>query len=543
MKKIFTLLMALSLVAGYASANVFKLASPKHSAAKASFEKRITPAAPARKAVAATNEAIALQADAVDAIYLSNYWSVNDFLDGKQPGDYPPVWVVEFANSEDTTAYMFFQILTPSREEIAGSYIFDSTAFGEYSYGNGAHVLEPVGGTFDIEYVNAINGVPTYRFHGSFTDSLQVSHEFDYTLAVEQPLDYGYYNLCYYYQNWSSYQAMVGMSYAEFFSYWSPYPCSLEYVELLDAPTEPLSGEIIEVPMTTVQVWDNSSSTVPHIVYQLSNMDDDGNGYEATIYVKGSDVVASFADTAAFFMDYTQVNENGNRVKLQSLSGQVSGSETEGYAFEFNAGNAHGGITYHITGTFSHAMDPAYQFDSEEDLEKEFTEILVADSTASYGILDILLSTADLTTTGTGYEAEIYLYAEAAAEGSIIPVGVYPINSTREFGTVMASKGYIDGYDMPLYVNEYQNQQYADSWYVVSGTVTVTYENNVLELTVDGTNYMGASVYLHYVGNAPTGIEEVVVDGVEGVKKQLIDGHMVIVKDGQAFNVLGARVK
>lgn len=514
MKKIFTLLMALSLVAGI-NARPVALGQPKGKVfdTKIQVESRNVPQRlavnPARKQALA-NQELTITTDSAVAFFYgrANYYFYESSFDTE--------WGINLAAGSDTIALSFY---SNEQDELNGTFDLAESGYSAIKRGS-AEAVALTEGSVTIAWVKQDEGGYTYHIEATFSDGAN-NYSFETEVVIVAAIDDYFYEYC-----------MYGVSEA----------CSLMYINLLDAPKDPLvPGQVAEVTLDNNKVWDYTQMTTTKSFYLvLSNSDEDGNGEDLSLMTKDSMLVGTYADTAAFAaITFYQNNEH---IKLQSLEGTIT-EENGVYSFEFNAGAFYGGTTYHITGTFSRVMDPAYRYDSEADLEKEFTEILVADSTASYGILDIVLSTTDLTTTGTGYEAEIYLYAEAAAEGSIIPAGVYPINSTREFGTVMASTGYVSNYDMPLYVNEYKNQKYADSWYVVSGTVTVTYENNILELTVEGTNYMGASVYLHYMGNAPTGIEEVVVDGVEGVKKQLIDGHMVIVKDGQAFNVLGARVK
>ena len=43
--------------------------------------------------------------------------------------------------------------------------------------------------------------------------------------------------------------------------------------------------------------------------------------------------------------------------------------------------------------------------------------------------------------------------------------------------------------------------------------------------------------------NAPTAIENVAVENVEGAKKMMIDGQLIIVRDGVMYNAQGAVVK
>ena len=77
---------------------------------------------------------------------------------------------------------------------------------------------------------------------------------------------------------------------------------------------------------------------------------------------------------------------------------------------------------------------------------------------------------------------------------------------------------------------------------MVGGTVTVAKtEAGNLYLEVNAINSYDKPVHIVYNGDG-TGLENVNVN-VEGVKKQIIDGQLVIIRDGKAFNAMGTQVK
>ena len=102
-----------------------------------------------------------------------------------------------------------------------------------------------------------------------------------------------------------------------------------------------------------------------------------------------------------------------------------------------------------------------------------------------------------------------FCYMESDPE-TIIPEGTHEINDTWFDGTVLASTGMEwDGSVIPSYY-----AGYTDGWLVEP----------------------------YYFFQTGTGVENINVNQ-DGVKKQLIDGQLVIIRDGKAYNAIGAQVK
>ena len=108
----------------------------------------------------------------------------------------------------------------------------------------------------------------------------------------------------------------------------------------------------------------------------------------------------------------------------------------------------------------------------------------------------------------------------------------------------MASTGIdLDGNVMPSYY-----AGYADGWLVEpfyffqTGTVEVTKDaEGQLSFEINAVNSCGIPVHIVY-GNAASGVENIDVN-VVGVQKQIVDGQLVIIRDGKAYNAHGAQVK
>jgi hypothetical protein len=132
---------------------------------------------------------------------------------------------------------------------------------------------------------------------------------------------------------------------------------------------------------------------------------------------------------------------------------------------------------------------------------------------------------------------------ESDAE-TIIPEGTHEINSTWFDGTVLASTGMEwDGSVMPSYYARYADGWVAEPFYFFqTGTVEVTKNaDGKLSFEINALNSCNIPVHIVYDA-AASGVENIDVN-VEGLKKQIIDGQLVIIRDGKAYNAIGAQVK
>jgi hypothetical protein len=79
-------------------------------------------------------------------------------------------------------------------------------------------------------------------------------------------------------------------------------------------------------------------------------------------------------------------------------------------------------------------------------------------------------------------------------------------------------------------------------WLLVDGTVEVTKtEDGNPYLEVNAVNSYGVEVHIVYDGTT-TGIENINVN-IEGLQKQIVNGQLVIIRDGKAYNAQGAQLK
>jgi hypothetical protein len=77
---------------------------------------------------------------------------------------------------------------------------------------------------------------------------------------------------------------------------------------------------------------------------------------------------------------------------------------------------------------------------------------------------------------------------------------------------------------------------------LVEGTVTVENVNGKLKIDVDAINSWERPVKLHYQAAGSSAVENVEGDSND-VKKALINGQLIIIRNGEKFNVMGTQVK
>lgn len=200
-------------------------------------------------------------------------------------------------------------------------------------------------------------------------------------------------------------------------------------------------------------------------------------------------------------------------------------------------------IQYDVTLT-SKYEEPHIEFDSEENpVDRVYgadAELIINDFTEDYGLVSVQIIDSvvgDVT-------ALYFVLTEPDAE-TIIPEGTYEINDTWFDGTVLASTGMEwDGSVIPSYYARYVDGWVAEPFYFFqTGTVVVAKDaEGDLAFEINALNSCGISVHIVY-GNALSGLENIQVSGIVEAQKMIVDGQLVIVRNGKAYNALGAIVK
>ena len=198
-------------------------------------------------------------------------------------------------------------------------------------------------------------------------------------------------------------------------------------------------------------------------------------------------------------------------------------------------------VQYEITMTAKYE-EAHLDYDSEYPVERAYTaaDVVEVEYDADYGMAFWAVSAAD----GSDICA-LYFFMEETDDDIVIPAGVYTIDDSMDYGTVYASTGYdpYSGVSPSLYATYWaEDPEYLDEmWFMVGGTVTVEKVDGKMKMTVDAVNSYNQAIKITYDGTT-TGVENINVN-VEGIRKQIVDGQLVIIREGKAYNAQGAQVK
>ena len=276
-------------------------------------------------------------------------------------------------------------------------------------------------------------------------------------------------------------------------------------------------------------------------VYASSKEDIPGTFVNDGMFGKFGEGQYDFDASNSYVGKYNESTESYDLYYIQKGQFTVTLDENDNIALTASV-IAEDAIQYDVTLT-SKYEEPHIEFDAEEGpVERVYgadAEVTINDYSLDYGLISVQIIdpiVGDIT-------ALYFVYMESDPE-TVIPVGTYEINDTWFDGTVLASTGMEwDGTVIPSYYARYVDGWVAEPFYFFQeGTVEVTEEaNNKLSFEINAVNSCGIPVHIVY--NAiGTGVENINVNQ-DGVKKQLIDGQLVIIRDGKAYNAIGAQVK
>ena len=168
--------------------------------------------------------------------------------------------------------------------------------------------------------------------------------------------------------------------------------------------------------------------------------------------------------------------------------------------------------------------------------------VTITDWIEGYGMIWLELVPGDFTNV-----CAIYFNADEMDPEIGIPAGVYPIDKSYEAGTVVASNGIaMNGAPLEAFfcglTEGSDGYYYTDPLYcLVDGTITVENVEGQLKVEVDAVNSYDVPVKLHYCGSI-TPVDNVEVES-NTVQKRIIDGQLVILKNGKTYTIMGAEMK
>lgn len=193
--------------------------------------------------------------------------------------------------------------------------------------------------------------------------------------------------------------------------------------------------------------------------------------------------------------------------------------------------------------------DEEYNFDYEPDaattLNITFTDMEADDYSDFFGFYY-----TDLYFMNDDYEMEVAAFAPFDEETVLAP-GTYEINDSYEDGTVQASPGGDDMYDYPTYIatgfvydEEYDEWTYTKSYYIVSGTLTVSKVEDGTKFEIKGKTAKGSTVNATYLLPGTVAISNAKHETTSSTpSKRLLNGRVVIVKKDKVYDAAGRREK
>ena len=206
---------------------------------------------------------------------------------------------------------------------------------------------------------------------------------------------------------------------------------------------------------------------------------------------------------------------------------------------------ARNGVYYHVKMTSEYNVHLDFD-EPEEIIDRVYTtedNVTIEDQTASNGYIYLALTAAD----GSDMAA-FFFYAEEADEDIIVPEGVYPIDSSEEYGTVLANPGVQGNGVWPSFYARMMEDGslVVPLWLMVGGTVEVTKtEEGQPYLEVNAVNSYGVEVHIVYDGTpVNTAIDNTHSPSpITNNQKLLHNGQLLIEYNGDTYDITGARVK
>ena len=188
------------------------------------------------------------------------------------------------------------------------------------------------------------------------------------------------------------------------------------------------------------------------------------------------------------------------------------------------------------------------KYNNHLDYDEPYTEVDRTYTTADYVQIDNKIEESSyvylcITAANNTDQTAFIFYVEKEDPDIIIPVGVYPINETGDYGTVMANPG-VQGAVWPSFYAELAEDGNLATplWLLVGGTVEVS-KNDAGEvyLEANAVNSYGVSVHIVYDGST-TGVADIMTAPSQPTK-YIQNGQLMILKDGTKYNALGEIVQ
>lgn len=132
----------------------------------------------------------------------------------------------------------------------------------------------------------------------------------------------------------------------------------------------------------------------------------------------------------------------------------------------------------------------------------------------------------------------MWFYVEQIDNEIMLPEGVYPIDCSDDYGSVLAADGSLGRTFYATHDGEY----FTSLYFLVDGTVTISKKNGKLSFEVQALNSYDVPVHIIYDSSATSAVENITTEQTNSQKK-IINGQMMIIRNGKKYNVLGSSIE
>ena len=132
----------------------------------------------------------------------------------------------------------------------------------------------------------------------------------------------------------------------------------------------------------------------------------------------------------------------------------------------------------------------------------------------------------------------MWLYVEYIDDEIIIPEGEYSIDYSEDYWSVVAADGSLGKTFYATHDGEY----FTSFYFLTSGTVKISKKNGKLCFEVDALNSYDVPVHIIYEASSPTAVENISTENINS-RKKIVDGQLMIMRNGKAYNAMGTCVE
>jgi hypothetical protein len=193
---------------------------------------------------------------------------------------------------------------------------------------------------------------------------------------------------------------------------------------------------------------------------------------------------------------------------------------------------AEDGVVYHVTMT-SKVDKPRIQDDAMSGaVERIFTDEnqLVIEQLEEDKIRLEIMTESDL--------MALWFYVEYIDDEILIPEGEYTIDDSNDYWSVIQGDGSLG----KSFYSTHDGEYFTSLYFLVGGMVKVTKKDGKLHFEMHAVNSYDVPVHVVYAPRE-TGLHDIDINDVVSVKKMIINGQLIIMRNGKACNMMGMLVK